>query len=44
MPTWLVGLPDGTTHGLNTALTTVGARLGDTSGDGALAVDRNGLT
>ncbi len=44
LPTWLVELPDGTTHGLNAALTTVGARLGDTSGDGALAVDRNGLT
>jgi uncharacterized protein len=44
LPTWLVELPDGTTHGLNTALTTVGTRLGDTSGDGTLAVDRNGLT
>jgi pimeloyl-ACP methyl ester carboxylesterase len=44
LPTWLVELPDGRTHGLNAALTTVGTRLGDTAGDGTLAVDRKGLT
>jgi uncharacterized protein len=44
LPTWLVELPSGTTHGLNESLTTVGGLLGGTSGDGALAVDRGGLT
>ena len=44
LPTWLVELPDGRTHGLNASLTTVGTRLGATSGDGTLAVDRNGLS
>jgi hypothetical protein len=34
LPTWLVELPDGRTHGLNAALTSVGTRLGETSGDG----------
>jgi hypothetical protein len=43
LPTWLVELPDGRTHGLNAALTTVGMRLGDTRGDGTLAVDRTRL-
>ena len=37
-PTWLVELPSGAIHGLNAALTTVGARVGDRSGDGTLAV------
>jgi len=44
LPTWLVELPSGTTHGLNSALTTVGTLLGDTAGDGTLAVARNSLT
>jgi hypothetical protein len=44
LPTWLVELPDGRTHGLNAALTTVGTRLGETRGEGTLSVDRNGLT
>jgi pimeloyl-ACP methyl ester carboxylesterase len=37
-PTWLVELPSGDIHGLNASLTTVGARTGDRSGDGTLAV------
>jgi uncharacterized protein len=44
LPTWLVELPGGRTHGLNVALTTVGSRLGETRGDGTLEVDRGGLT
>jgi pimeloyl-ACP methyl ester carboxylesterase len=44
LPTWLVELPDGRTHGLNAALTSVGTRLGETRGDGTLSVDRSGLT
>ena len=44
LPTWLVELPSGTTHGLNASLTRVGRLLGETSGGGTLAVDRSGLT
>jgi pimeloyl-ACP methyl ester carboxylesterase len=44
LPTWLVELPSGATHGLNGSLTTVGTLLGDTSGEGRLAVDAKGLT
>ena len=44
LPTWLVELPSGTTHGLNASLTTVGTLLGDTSGDGTLAVRPDALT
>jgi pimeloyl-ACP methyl ester carboxylesterase len=44
LPTWLVELPSGDVHGLNATLTTVGARLGTTSGDGSLAVAPAALT
>jgi fermentation-respiration switch protein FrsA (DUF1100 family) len=44
LPTWLVELPSGDVHGLNPSLSTVGVRLGDTSGGGTLAVDARGLT
>lgn len=37
LPAWLVELPSGDVHGLNARLTTVGPRLGATSGDGTLA-------
>jgi pimeloyl-ACP methyl ester carboxylesterase len=37
-PTWLVELPSGDIHGVGASLTTVGARAGDRSGDGTLAV------
>jgi pimeloyl-ACP methyl ester carboxylesterase len=40
---WLVELPGGATHGIGTALT-VGRRLGDTSGDGAIVPDATGIT
>lgn len=40
---WLVELPSGSAHGIGPKLT-VGDRLGDTSGNGSVAVDRNGLT
>jgi dienelactone hydrolase len=43
LPTWLVELPSGDVHGLNADLTTVGTRLGDTSGNGTLAVTPNQL-
>jgi pimeloyl-ACP methyl ester carboxylesterase len=43
-PMWLVELPSGNIHGLGTALTTVGARAGDRSGAGTLAVEASGLT
>jgi len=42
VPPVLVELPSGATHGIGTSLT-VGARLGDTSGDGSLAVDTTGF-
>jgi hypothetical protein len=38
---WLVELPSGSVHGIGAKLT-VGERLGDTSGNGMLAVDRSG--
>jgi dienelactone hydrolase len=38
LPTWLVELPSGDIHGLSPALTTAGRRLGETSGDGAIAI------
>ena len=44
LPTWLVELPSGDIHGLNAKLTTVGARLGSTSGDGTLAVTPSRVT
>jgi uncharacterized protein len=44
LPTWLVELPSGDVHGLNAALTTVGARLGDTAGNGSLVVAANRVT
>jgi dienelactone hydrolase len=40
---WLAELPGGAIHGLGPRLT-VGARLGDTAGDGSLAADAAGLT
>lgn len=43
-PAWLVELPSGRSHGLNATLTTVGGLLGETSGDGTLAVTPGGLT
>jgi dienelactone hydrolase len=42
-PPWLQELPSGETHGIGASLT-VGQRLGDTSGNGSLAVDRTGFT
>jgi uncharacterized protein len=42
-PAWLVELPTGRTHGLNATLTTVGGMLGETSGDGTLAVEPGAL-
>jgi dienelactone hydrolase len=44
LPTWLVELPSGNIHGLNARLTTVGGRLGSTSGDGTLSVAPTRLT
>jgi hypothetical protein len=44
LPTWLVELPSGDVHGLDASLTTVGRRLGDTSGAGTLAVRPESLT
>ena len=41
-PPWLVELPSGRVHGIGPALT-VGSLLGETSGDGAIAVDAAGL-
>ncbi|HST18209.1 MAG TPA: alpha/beta hydrolase [Gaiellaceae bacterium] len=38
LPTWLVELPSGDVHGLSPGLTTAGRRLGETSGDGSIAV------
>ena len=44
LPTWLVELPSGNIHGLNAKLTTVGTRLGSTSGAGTLAVTPSRVT
>jgi pimeloyl-ACP methyl ester carboxylesterase len=44
LPTWLVELPSGDVHGLNPSLSTVGSRLGNTSGDGTLAANAGGVT
>jgi dienelactone hydrolase len=44
LPTWLVELPSGNIHGLNAKLTTVGARVGATSGAGTLAVTPSRIT
>ena len=44
LPTWLVELPSGDIHGLNAKLTTVGTRLGSTSGAGTLAVTPSRVT
>jgi uncharacterized protein len=43
VPAVLVELPSGAMHGIGAALT-VGVRLGDTSGDGAIAPDATGFT
>ena len=40
---WLVELPSGATHGIGSSLT-VGHRVGDTTGDGAIAPDADGFT
>jgi pimeloyl-ACP methyl ester carboxylesterase len=40
---FLIELPSGKTHGVGPSLT-VGDRLGDTTGNGSIAVDREGLT
>ena len=42
-PAWLVELPSGRTHGIGASLT-VGAHLGDTSGNGSLAFDAAGIS
>jgi pimeloyl-ACP methyl ester carboxylesterase len=44
LPAWLVELPSGRTHGLNSTLTTVGGLLGETSGDGTLSLGPGRLT
>ena len=44
LPTWLVELPSGDIHGLNAKLTTVGPRLGSTSGAGTVAVTPSRVT
>ncbi len=43
LPPVLIEFPSGATHGIGGALT-VGERLGDTSGNGSIAVDANGFT
>lgn len=43
LPPFLLELPSGETHGIGRGLT-VGRRLGDTSGDGSIAVDATGFT
>jgi len=43
LPPLLIELPSGATHGIGAALT-VGRRLGDTRGNGAIAVDAKGFT
>ena len=40
---WLVELPSGATHGIGTSLT-VGSKIGDTTGNGAIAPDADGFT
>jgi dienelactone hydrolase len=42
-PAWLLELPSGRVHGIGAALT-VGRRLGDTAGDGSIAVDARGIS
>jgi hypothetical protein len=42
LPPWLLEIPSGATHGIGTSLT-VGDKLGDTSGNGAIAVEPNGI-
>lgn len=44
LPAWLVELPSGDIHGLNAKLTTVGPRVGSTSGAGTLAVTPTRIT
>jgi pimeloyl-ACP methyl ester carboxylesterase len=39
---WLVEIPSGATHGIGASLT-VGDRLGDTSGNGSIVVESNGI-
>jgi uncharacterized protein len=43
LPPFLLELPSGATHGIGRSLT-AGRRLGDTSGDGSIAVDAGGFT
>jgi pimeloyl-ACP methyl ester carboxylesterase len=43
LPPFLLELPSGATHGIGRSLT-VGRRLGDTNGDGSIAVDVAGFT
>jgi pimeloyl-ACP methyl ester carboxylesterase len=43
LPPWLIELPSGTTHGIGASLT-VGEKLGDKSGNGAIAADAKGFT
>ncbi|MEP6813351.1 MAG: alpha/beta hydrolase, partial [Actinomycetota bacterium] len=42
-PAWLTELPSGRTHGIGPSLT-VGARLGDASGNGSIAPDTSGIS
>ena len=42
-PAWLTELPSGRTHGIGPSLT-VGALLGDTSGDGSIVRDASGIS
>ncbi len=42
-PAWLVELPSGRVHGIGPELT-VGALLGETSGDGSIAVEGDGIS
>jgi uncharacterized protein len=44
LPTWLVELPSGNIHGIGASLTTVGARVASTSGDGSLVVEPTRIT
>jgi len=42
LPPWLLEIPSGATHGIGPPLT-VGDKLGDTSGNGAIVVETNGI-
>jgi pimeloyl-ACP methyl ester carboxylesterase len=43
LPAWIVELPSGAVHGIGPSLT-VGGRLGDTSGNGTIAVEAGGIS